>query len=164
MNQLSLVQAKLIGKILFMNYDSDSYVMEEVPTFNIKNFVIYGKHEGIELEQTEVKEVPIIEEEYTSEQVESAVEYRLSRLAQIVFRILYQNIEDTDEGDCFIVLDEVAKLKSIIEIKYQKFLKIEKYKEYLDSLYYLDKEIRNKIAVINYKNSIAEALTEGRSR
>ena len=157
MNTSVLCKDNNVGNIVFMEYDTNTYTNDEIKSLNIKNIAIYLDIDNDFMNQDKIEEMNIsTETNNVKNPVEAAIEFRMSRLAQVVFRLLYQDIDDTDEGDCFILLDEVAKLKSIIEIKFKLELGIEKYREYLNNLYFLDKQLRNKIAAINYQNSINE--------
>ena len=156
MNNSILCRDSSIGNIVFMEYDTNPYTINEIKSLNIKNIAIYLDINNNFINQDMMEDVNITYKEEVKSPVEAAIEFRMSRLAQVVFRLLYQDIDDTDEGDCFILLDEVAKLKSIIEIKFKLELGIEKYREYLNNLYFLDKQLRNKIAAINYQNSLNE--------
>ena len=67
-----------------------------------------------------------------------------------------------------IILDEIARLRSIVEIEYKKYIKIEEYKEYIEKLYFLDNQVRQKLAYISYvqnlNNEITEEVNKGRAR
>lgn len=64
-----------------------------------------------------------------------------------------------------ILLDEVARLKSIVELKYQKFLSNQEYKDYIHKLDFLDSQLRQKIAIVNYRKNLDYEINRGgRSR
>ena len=63
-----------------------------------------------------------------------------------------------------ILLDEVARLKSIVELKYQKFLSNQEYKDYIHKLDFLDTQLRQKIAMVSYKRNLEYQVEQGRSR
>ncbi|MBE6147902.1 MAG: hypothetical protein E7167_00105 [Firmicutes bacterium] len=75
---------------------------------------------------------------------------RYHRLAKI-FKDLVES-DDTSEADFMICLDEIEKLKSILQIKYQAFLKKEMYDYFLNDLYFLQTVLEEKI--IEYRNSL----------
>lgn len=157
MNTSILCKDNNMGKIVFMEYDTNPYIIDEIKSLNIKNIAIYFDMNKDSINNDKIVSMNIPKETVNVKSpVESAIEFRMSRLAQVIFRLLYQDIDDTDDGDCFILLDEVAKLKSIIEIKFKLELGIEKYREYINNLSFLDKQLRNKIAAINYQRNIEE--------
>ena len=77
------------------------------------------------------------------------------RLAAITYDVINSD-DDNTSTDATIALDEIAKLRSIILNKYQKFLEKEKEKKYIKSLRILENELRAKIVYINTLNSIEE--------
>lgn len=157
MNTSILCKDNNMGKIVFMEYDTNPYIIDEIESLNIKNIAIYFDMNKDSINNDKIVSMNIPQETVNVKSpVETAIEFRMSRLAQVIFRLLYQDIDDTDDGDCFILLDEVAKLKSIIEIKFKLELGIEKYREYINNLSFLDKQLRNKIAAINYQRNIEE--------
>lgn len=76
-----------------------------------------------------------------------SIKYR--RLAKIIKDLL--NSEDAEESDYMICLDEIEKLKSILQIKYQSFLKRQMYEYFLNDLFFLENVLQEKI--IEYRNS-----------
>ena len=50
-----------------------------------------------------------------------------------------------------------------MEIKYKKFLGIEEYRDYITKLTFLDNQVRQKIAILNYKNKLNYEISHGRS-
>ena len=75
---------------------------------------------------------------------------RFNNLARIVLTFLYDEDTNHDEGDIAILLDEVERLKSEMDLEYKKHLTIDEYKDYVEKLYYLDIEVRNKMALLQY--------------
>ena len=76
------------------------------------------------------------------------------------FKILYNKImetlydEDSSNDANEVVLGEIQKFRSALDIRYKKFMKNEEYKLYIENLYYLDIELRNKIAINNYRRQM----------
>ena len=140
------------GSIDYMEYDLDGYVFK--PRNKINQSYI------------KVTQVKIYQRDMIDSLLTQKFERKFDRLAQIILNFLYQDDEEAEEGDFMILLDEVARLKAMVEIKYRKFLGIEKYKLYLDQLYFLDTQIRQKLAVISFKNNLDEEYenSHGRSR
>ena len=76
------------------------------------------------------------------------------------FKVLYNKImktlydEDSSDDSNEVVLGEIQKFRSALDIRYKKFMKNEEYKVYIENLYYLDIELRNKIAINNYRRQM----------
>lgn len=72
---------------------------------------------------------------------------------------------DNDNDDAVsMLLDEVSRLKSIVDLEYKKHLSIDKYKEYLNKLYYLDSELNRKKAILRYNQEMDYEMSRDRSR
>lgn len=132
--------------INYMEYDLEGY--EFRPRNKIKQTYI------------KVKSVKLYKEDMISSVLSKKFERNFNRLGQIILNFLYQDDEDCNEGDFFILLDEVQRLRSMVEINYRKHLEIEKYKEYLEQLHFLDNQIRQKIAMVNFKQSVRAAYDD----
>ncbi len=83
------------------------------------------------------------------------IDKNFKRLAAITYDVINSD-DDNTSTDATIALDEIAKLRSIILNKYQKFLEKEKEKKYIKSLRILENELRAKIVYINTLNNIEE--------
>ena len=57
-----------------------------------------------------------------------------------------------------ILLDEVAKLQATLQIRYQRFMDNEAYREYMDKLYFLGVNLKNKLARINLMEQIQNQM------
>lgn len=130
------------AKINYMEYDLEGY--EFKPRNKIEHTYI------------KVRSVKLYKEDMISKVLTKKFERNFSKLGQIILNFLYQDDDDCNEGDFYILLDEVARLRSMVEINYKKHLEIEKYKEYLDQLHFLDNQIRQKVAMINFKQSVKQ--------
>lgn len=130
------------AKINYMEYDLEGY--EFKPRNKIKHTYI------------NVRSVKLYKEDMISKVLTKKFERNFSKLGQIILNFLYQDDDDCNEGDFYILLDEVARLRAMVEINYKKHLEIDKYKEYLDQLHFLDNEIRQKLAMINFKQSVKQ--------
>jgi hypothetical protein len=62
--------------------------------------------------------------------------------------------EDSSDDANEVVLGEIQKFRSALDIRYKNFMKNEEYKLYIENLYYLDIELRNKIAINNYRRQM----------
>lgn len=137
------------GEIIYMEYDLEGYKFKP-------------RNDGSK-PYIKVNSVTIYKPEMIDHLLAKKFEKKFDRLAQIIMRFLYQEDDDCDESDFFILLDEVARLKAVVDLKYKKFLKNEEYKEYMDKLYFLDNQVRQKLAIINYKNRLNYEIRQGRS-
>ncbi len=142
------------GKIIYMEYDLEGYSFKpknksDKPYINVSNVTIY-------------------EREMIDNLLARKFQKKFDRLSQIIMNFLFQedsdNDSDNDEGDFMILLDEVARLKSIVELKYQKFLSNQEYKDYIHKLDFLDTQLRQKIAMVSYKRNLEYQVEQGRSR
>ena len=76
----------------------------------------------------------------------------------------YVTSDEDDDDTISMLLDEVSRLKSIIDYEYKKHLTIEKNKEYLNKLYYLDTELKRKKTILKFNQEIDYEMHRGRSR
>ena len=139
MSNYLIKKDKYSASINYMEYDLDGYIFKP----KNRNNKAYIK----------VKQVKIVKNDMISNLLMQKFEKNFQRLGQIIVNFLYQDESEADEGDFIILLDEVARLKSVVEIKYRKHLGIEKYREYINELHFLDNQIRQKLAIINFRNS-----------
>ncbi len=137
------------GVIIYMEYDLDGY--------NFKPRYEQGRP------YIQVNSVTIYEPKMIDSLLAKKFQKKFERLSQIIMRFLYDE-EDGDEGDYMIVLDEVARLKALVELRYQRFLSVQEYKDYIHKLAFLDNQLRQKLAMISYQNSLEAEVTHGRGR
>lgn len=150
MSNYMVKKDNLTGKIAYMEYDLDGYSfkpksVKDKPYISVNNVTIYE---------------PVMIDSLLSKKFSK----KFDRLSQIIMNFLFQDDDDSDEGDFMILLDEVQRLKSIVELKYKKFLSNEEYKDYIHKLDFLDGQLRQKIAIINYQRNLDVAQSQGRSR
>lgn len=139
MSNYLIKKDKYSASINYMEYDLDGYIFKP-KNRNTKSYI-------------KVKQVKIVKNDMISNLLMQKFEKNFQRLGQIIVNFLYQDESEADEGDFIVLLDEVARLKSVVEIKYRKHLGIEKYREYINELHFLDNQIRQKLAIINFRNS-----------
>lgn len=137
------------GNIIYMEYDLDGYKF--TPKNDEKSTFI------------QVKSVTIYKPEMIEHLLTKKFEKKFNRLSEIIMKFLFSD-DDEDEGDYMILLDEVARLKSIVELKYQRYLQVEEYKDYIHKLAFLDQQIRQKLALLNYQNNLNYEVEKGRSK
>ena len=149
MSNYLIKKDKYSASINYMEYDLDGHIFKP-KNRNVSKYI-------------KVKQVKIVKNDMITNLLMQKFEKSFDRLGQIIINFLYQDDSEADEGDFIILLDEVARLKSVVEIKYHKHLGIEKYKEYIDELNFLDNQIRQKLAIINFRNRFEMEETKGRS-
>lgn len=138
------------GEIVYMEYDLEGYNFKP-KNDSTKSYI-------------SVSSVTIYKPEMIDHLLAKKFQKKFDRLSQIIMNFLYQDNDDDDEGDFMILLDEVARLKSIVELKYQRFLQVEEYKDYIHKLAFLDNQLRQKLAILNYQNNLSYEVEHGRSR
>ena len=137
------------GEIIYMEYDLEGYKFKP-KNDNTKPYI-------------RVNSVTIYKPEMIDNLLVKKFEKKFDRLSQIIMNFLYQDDSEGDEGDFMILLDEVARLKSVVELKYQRYLQVEEYKDYIHKLAFLDNQLRQKLAIINYRNNLSYEAERGRS-
>lgn len=133
------------SSIIYMEYDDKAYPIKNTFMPSIRNIYVY-----------DAKYLPKVNDNIP-------FEYLFNDLANIVFNLLYNSTDDTDEGSIDILLGEVEKLRSSLEIEYREFMKRQEYYMYLDKLTFLKDELINRREINKYKANINN-LISGRSR
>ncbi len=92
--------------------------------------------------------------------------YNFDNMFDKLTKSIYAYVTSDDDNDDAVsmLLDEVSRLKSIVDLEYKKHLSIDKYKEYLNKLYYLDSELNRKKAILRYNQEMDYEMSRGRSR
>lgn len=137
------------GEIIYMEYDLEGY------KFSPKN---NGEKPYIKVNSVTIYKPEMIEHVLTKK-----FEKKFTKLSSIILKFLYQDDDESDEGDFEILLDEIARLKSVVDLQYKKFLSNQEYKDYIHKLTFLDAQVREKLAIINYKNRLNYNIEKGRS-
>lgn len=154
MSSYFIKKDKNTGEIIYMEYDLQGYKFNPKKTTD-KPYI-------------SVKSVTIYKPEMIDHLLARKFQKKFDRLSQIILRFLYQDDDECDEGDFMIILDEVARLRSVVELEYKKYLQIEEYKDYVHKLAFLDNQVRQKLAFISYRSNLNQEITEevskGRSR
>ena len=138
-----LSKKKINGLIDYFEYDSDGYVY--YPKIDA------GLSHGVN-----------IRDKYLI----SILLYNFDNMFDKLTNSIYAYVTSDDDNDDAVsmLLDEVSRLKSIVELEYKKHLSIDKYKEYLNKLYYLDSELNRKKAILRYNQEMDYEMSRGRSR
>ncbi len=87
------------------------------------------------------------------------IEKNFKRVAKITYDVITSD-DDSSTSDAIMALDEVARLRSIILNRYQKYLEKKLEEEYLKRLRLLENELRSKIALYQYANKFEESYEE----
>ena len=114
--------------------------------YDLEGLTIHPKLKGNDY--IKVKKATFYNDDIILKIINTKFKRQFNSLAKVVFSYLSSN-DETDAGDYMILLDEVAKLQATLEIRYKRFMENEAYKEYMDKLYFLGVNLRNKLARIN---------------
>ncbi len=149
MNSYLIKKNKETNEIIYMSYDFDGYKFK--PKKNSKYL--------------NVNNIMVVKPEM------------ISKILHIKFNKLYQNLEhivlnylasddEEDDGTCEILLDETDKLKSIYQKQYEKYLKKEENRIFLEKLNFLYKELEIKQLRISEYLSLNYdyEISQGKSR
>lgn len=131
-------------KINYFEFDSDGYVY-------YPNFKSIINDNGVDIRNKYLIDIIL---------------FHFDQIFDKMTKSIYAYVTSDDESDDTIsmLLNEVSRLKSIIELEYKKHLSIDKYKEYLNKLYYLDVELKRKKNVIKFNEIMEYEMGKGRSR
>jgi hypothetical protein len=132
------------ASIIYMEYDDNAYPLK-TNSKKISNIYVYNK-----------KFIPRVNNQIP-------FEYVFNDLANVIFNLLYNNTDDTDDGDITILLGEVEKLRSSLELEYKEFMKRQDYYAYVDKLTFLRDELLNRRKINKYRQNI-NTIISGRSR
>lgn len=114
--------------------------------YDLEGLVIHPKLKGNEY--IKVKKATFYDNDIITKIINTKFRKQFNNLANVVVNYLNDD-DETDSGDYMILLDEVAKLQATLEIRYKRFMENEAYREYMDKLYFLGINLRNKLARIN---------------
>ena len=123
----------------------NKYVIDYME-YDLEGLVIHPKLKGDDY--IKVTSAKFYNEDIINRIINTKFRRQFDNLAKVVVTYLTSD-EENDSGDFMILLDEVAKLQATLEIRYKRFMENEAYKEYMDKLYFLGINLRNKLARIN---------------
>lgn len=86
---------------------------------------------------------------------------QFNNLAKVIFNYLNADEDSADSGDYIILLDEVAHMQATMEIRYKRYMENEQYREYMDKLYFLNINLKNKLARVNYVSQMNNQFSSG---
>ena len=118
--------------------------------YDLDGFTFHPKHTANN--ELNISSIKIFDEDMIKNLVNSKITNKFKILYNTIMQTLYD--DDSSNGTNEIVLGEIQKFRSALEIRYKKFMKNEEYKQYVDNLYYLDIELRNKMAINNYRRQM----------
>jgi hypothetical protein len=118
--------------------------------YDLDGFTFHPKHTANN--ELNISCIKIFDEDMIKNLVNSKITNKFKLLYNTIMQTLYD--DDSSNSANEIVLGEIQKFRSALEIRYKKFMKNEEYKQYLDNLYYLDIELRNKMAINNYRRQM----------
>jgi len=118
--------------------------------YDLEGFSFHPKHTANN--DLNISSIKIFDEDMIKNLVTSKISDKFKILYNTIMTTLYDDDSTNDQNE--IVLGEIQKFKSALEIRYKKFIKNEEYKQYIDNLYYLDIELRNKMAINNYRRQM----------
>lgn len=139
----AISKKKIKGSIDYFEFDSDGYVY--YPNIN------FIGESGV-----------VIRNKYLTDIILFNFDHSFDKITKSIYMYTTSD-EETDEG-INIFLNEISRLRSIVELEFKKHLSIEKYKEYLNKLYYLDTELKRKQTILRYSNELDFEMHKGRSR
>lgn len=152
----SLCKDKTSGIITYNDYDIDGYTFK--PRMDKSDSYIT------------VSSVTLFDKHMIDVLLNRKFERKFERLSSLIMKFLFQNDDSSDEGDFIILLDEIARLEALVENKYKRFLEVEEYKDYIHKLAFLDNQLRQKLVIASYRNSlnlydeVTEEVKQGRGR
>ena len=112
----------------------------------------------------EVKSITIINPQMIEKILLSKFSHRYKKLMNMIALLIEKDNEGEDTtGFLEIILDEIAKMKSIVLNRYYAYLDREKLKELLKRLEILDREMKLKEMEIYYKQRYID-VSKGHSR
>lgn len=111
-------------------------------------------------------EITIVDKELINSYIKQRINKKMDKIINFMVNIINNDDSDDDSG---MVLDEVNRLKGIIEKKYKEFLVINDYRNYMNKLNVLEEEFQRNYRQKMYMNYLdsnyyEEEMSSGRSR
>lgn len=131
-------KSKKSWNIDYYEYDLDGFTFH--PNKNSKNNELH------------ISSIKLFDKDMITNLVNNKITDKFKALYNKIMETLYD--EDSSDDANEVVLGEIQKFRSALDIRYKKFMKNEEYKLYIENLYYLDIELRNKIAINNYRRQM----------
>lgn len=111
-------------------------------------------------------EITIVDNSLINSYIKQRINKKMNKIVDFMVNIINDNDSNDDSG---MVLDEVNRLKGIIEKKYKEFLVISDYRNYMNKLNIIEEEFQRNYRQKMYMNYLSgsyyeEELSSGRSR
>ncbi len=112
------------------------------------------------------KKIIITDDKLINSFIKQRINKKINKIVNFMINIINDNDSDDDSG---MVLDEINKLKGIIEKKYKEFLIINDYRNYINKLNIIEEEFQRSYREKMYASYLAgnyyeEEISNGRSR
>lgn len=128
------------------------YVKRKVKKNKLKNI---GNIKGLEIKpknKEQIEKIIIIDSEMSNNYIKKILDRKFKNMYKKIYEYLMEN-EGTEDG-IKACLSEIEKLKSLIFYKYQEYMKVKLYKEYLAKIVLTTEELKNKDMERNFFNQI----------
>ena len=134
-------------------------------TFNEKGFVIEPKNSNTKY-KVSVTKITLIDKELITHYIVKSINKKFDKLFNKMYLVLTE--ENEDPNDTPLILDEIAKLKSIVITKYKNYVSEEIYKNILKKLIIAEdefaKDYNQKMFIRSIINSQYRDFEEERTR
>lgn len=128
------------------------YVKRKVKKNKLKNI---GNIKGLEIKpknKEQIEKIIIIDSEMSNNYIKKILDRKFKNMYKKIYEYLMEN-EGSEDG-IKACLSEIEKLKSLIFYKYQEYMKVKLYKEYLAKIVLTTEELKNKDMERNFFNQI----------
>ena len=128
------------------------YVKRKVKKNKLKNI---GNIKGLEIKpkkKEQIEKIIIIDSEMSNNYIKKILDRNFKNMYKKIYEYLMED-EGSEDG-IKACLSEIEKLKSLIFYKYQEYMKVKLYKEYLAKIVLTTEELKNKDMERNFFNQI----------
>lgn len=128
------------------------YVKRKVKKNKLKNI---GNIKGLEIKpkkKEQIDKIIIIDSEMSNNYIKKILDRKFKNMYKKIYEYLMED-EGSEDG-IKACLSEIEKLKSLIFYKYQEYMKVKLYKEYLAKIVLTTEELKNKDMERNFFNQI----------
>ena len=128
------------------------YVKRKVKKNKLKNI---GNIKGLESKpkkKEQIEKIIIIDSEMSNNYIKKILDRKFKNMYKKIYEYLMKD-EGSEDG-IKACLSEIEKLKSLIFYKYQEYMKVKLYKEYLAKIVLTTEELKNKDMERNFFNQI----------
>ena len=128
------------------------YVKRKVKKNKLKNI---GNIKGLEIKpkkKEQIEKIIIIDSEMSNNYIKKILDRKFKNIYKKIYEYLME--DERPEDGIKACLSEIEKLKSLIFYKYQEYMKVKLYKEYLAKIVLTTEELKNKDMERNFFNQI----------